>query len=156
MVGFEGDDFPLRIPLIKSDRMVVMEVEESVHYSLTDGAHEEWMYGNPNGGGTYRVGPFNRTLVDTMFHQLHCVRTMHKLLAEGGTEITDRHAQHCLRYLREEILCEANTTLEPGDFTTSNFTEKRAGATYVCRDWTQVYNEVEQNWAAWHKLQIEA
>ena len=138
--------------------MVMMEVEESVHYSLTDPeAHEEWMYGTPYGGGTYRVGTFNRTLVGTMFHQLHCVRTMRELLIEGGAQSgKDYHAQHCLRYLREEILCEANTTLEPGDFTTSNFTEKRAGAAYVCRDWTQVYNEVEQNWAAWRKLQIEA
>jgi hypothetical protein len=43
---------------------------------------------------------------------------------------TDHHAQHCLvlRYLREAILC-ANTTLEPGNFTPSNFTEKRA---HIC------------------------
>ena len=134
----------------------MMEIEESVHYSLSDPeANEEWMYGIPYGGGTYRVGTFNRTLVGTMFHQLHCVRTMRKILVEGAKGGTDHHAQHCLRYLREEILCEANTTLEPGDFTTSNFTEKRAGAAYACRDWTQVYIEVEQNWAAWHKLQIE-
>ena len=134
----------------------MMEIEESVHYSLSDPeANEEWMYGIPYGGGTYRVGTFNRTLVGTMFHQLHCVRTMRKILVEGAKGGTDHHAQHCLRYLREEILCEANTTLEPGDFTTSNFTEKRAGAAYACRDWTQVYSEVEQNWAAWHKLQIE-
>lgn len=119
----------------------MMEVEESVHYSLTDPeAHAEWMYGTPYGGGTYRVGTINRTLVGTMFHQLHCVRTMRKLLAEGDT-VTDHHAQHCLRYLREEILCEANTTLEPGDFTTSNFTERRTGATYVCRDWTTLCTE---------------
>ena len=136
--------------------MVMMEIEESVHYSLSDPeANEEWMYGIPYGGGTYRVGTFNRTLVGTMFHQLHCVRTMRKILVEGAKGGTDHHAQHCLRYLREEILCEANTTLEPGDFTTTNFTEKRAGAAYACRDWTQVYSEVEQNWAAWHKLQIE-
>ena len=136
--------------------MVMMEVEESVHYALTDPeAHEEWLYGTPYGGGTYRVGTFNRTLVGTMFHQLHCIRTMHERLVEGNQGGTDHHAQHCLRYLREEILCEANTTLEPGDFTTSNFTEKRSGAAYICRDWTQVYNEVEQNWAAWRELRIE-
>ena len=154
LVGFEGDDYPLRIPSIKPDHMVMMEVEESVHYALTNpGAYDEWMYGVPYGGGTYRVGTFNRTLVGTMFHQLHCVRMMHTLLVKGKA---DHHAQHCLRYLREEILCEANTTLEPGDFTTSNFTEERAGATYVCRDWTQVYIEVERNWAAWRKFRIEA
>jgi hypothetical protein len=146
-VGFEGDDLPLRLPLMKSDRMVIMEVEESVHYSFNDPeAYDEWMYGTPYGSGTYRVGALNRTLIASIFHQLHCIRSMHQLLVEGGPYF---HAQHCLRYLREEILCEANTTLEPGDFTTSNFTEKRAGATYLCRDWTQVYREVEQNWAVW-------
>ena len=138
----------------------MMEVEESVHYALTDPeAHEEWLYGTPYGGGTYRVGTFNRTLVGIMFHQLLCIRTMHERLVEGKQGGTDHHAQHCLRYLREEILCEANrpnTTLKPGDFTTSNFTEKRLGATYICRDWTQVYKEVEQNWAAWRELRIEA
>lgn len=147
-VGFEGDDLPLRIPLSKVDHMVMMEVEESVHYSLVNDpeAHDEWIYGTPYGGGTYRVGTLNRTLIVILFHQLHCVRTMGELLAEGGTY---HHAQHCLRYLREEILCEANTTLEPGDFTLSNFTEERVGATHVCRDWTHVYKEVEQNWAVW-------
>ena len=135
----------------------MMEVEESVHYSLTDPeAHDEWIYGTPYGGGTYRVGTFNRTLVGAMFHQLHCVRTLHELLVKGTQGGTDHHAQHCLRYLREEILCEANTTLEPGDFTTSNFTEKRTGDAYICRDWTQVYNEVEKNWAAWRNLRIES
>lgn len=130
--------------------MVTMELEESVHYSLNNPeAYDEWVYGIPYGGGTYRVGALNRALVVSKFHQLHCIRTMHKILVEGGPH---QHAEHCLRYLREEILCEANTTLEPGDFTTTNFTEKRAGATYVCRDWTQVYKEVEENWRVWRAL----
>ena len=83
LVGFEGDDLPFRIPSIDSDHKVMMEVEESVHYSLTGPeAHDEWMFGVqvPYGGGTYRVGTFNRTVVvSILFHQLYCVRTMHTL-----------------------------------------------------------------------------
>lgn len=139
------------MPLTKAHRIVAMEVEESVHYSLNaPEALDEWSRGTPYGGGTYRIGPLNRTAVCSLFHQLHCIRTLHTLLAKGSHgDASHHHAQHCLRYLREEILCDANTSLEPGDFTLSNFSEKRVEATYMCRDWNQVYNEVEHNWAVW-------
>ena len=152
------DDPPLRIPSIDSDHKVMMEVEESVHYSLTDPeAHDEWMFGVqvPYGGGTYRVGTFNRTVVVSIFISPALLRPHHAHTLVEGRRLPCA-MQHCLRYLREEILCEANTTLESSDFTALNFTEKGVGATYVCRDWTQIYNVVERNWAACRKLRIEA
>lgn len=118
----------------------MMEVEESVNYSLNDPeAYDEWMYGTPYGGGAHRVGAINRILVAVLFHQLHCIRTMYQLLVEGGPY---GHAEHCLRYLREEILWEANTTLEPGDFTTSNLTER--SDIYVPRVYKEVWRALCQ------------
>ncbi|KAG2114517.1 hypothetical protein DEU56DRAFT_905348 [Suillus clintonianus] len=37
-------------------------------------------------------------------------------------------------------------TLEAGDFTTGDFEQHRIGATHVCRDWGEIYDNVAVNW----------
>jgi hypothetical protein len=59
------------------------------------------------------------------------------------------HLHHCLNYMRERALCQADLTLEPGDFTQRNFAQDRVGATHVCRDWNAVISKVDDNWNDW-------
>jgi len=83
-----------------------------------------------------------------MMHQLHCLRALN--LAFGGSSvITDAHVQHCLNYIRQAVLCGADTTLENGDFTERDFDQKRAGETHTCRDWSRVYRAMRENWENW-------
>lgn len=39
-----------------------------------------------------------------------------------------------------------NLTLEPADVLERDFEAHRTGATHVCKDWRQYYEEIEKNW----------
>ncbi|THV07186.1 hypothetical protein K435DRAFT_581864, partial [Dendrothele bispora CBS 962.96] len=52
---------------------------------------------------------------------------------------------HCLMYLRQIFLCNADLTLEDGDFTGKNYTTQRIADTRKCRDWSTVARWVNQN-----------
>lgn len=60
------------------------------------------------------------------------------------------HSGHCLNFLRQAILCNCDTTLDPlvtvidrdGTMTTGT---DGLGVTHVCRDWSQVYAYVTEN-----------
>ena len=53
----------------------------------------------------------------TVFHQLHCLSYLaeHYQQGYGGVELTKEvahHTAHCFNYLRQGIMCSADTTLE--------------------------------------------
>lgn len=128
-----------------------MDFEESVHYplTLTDGFDDEWLYNLPFGTGSYRVTNEDGPIVTEIaaFHQLHCLRLFIRDMTSHNTSLG--HTRHCLNYLREGFLCEADTTLEPKEFFTKNATNYYNYPTRVCRDWTTVYNVMEDNWREW-------
>lgn len=53
------------------------------------------------------------------------------------------------------IMCQADLTLERGDFVTRNFTEDRMGEAHVCRDWNDVYEMLSLNWVNWYRYRHE-
>jgi hypothetical protein len=127
-----------------------MVVEESVHYPLLgEEAEDEWISNSPVGTGNLAYGSTHRSLYVAMFHELHCVRQIRRRLANPKGKIGIGHARHCLQYLREATLCQADTTLERGDFMKRNFTEEPIGATHICRDWTEVYTEIRAQFIDW-------
>lgn len=77
-----------------------------------------------------------------MAHELHCIGTLRDAMVEPkgeyGFNVTI-HAQHCLNYIRQWIMCSPDLTLEPFDPLKRNFALDKRGATHVCRDWTAVY-----------------
>jgi len=94
-----------------------------------------------------------RMFVVTMFHELHCLR-MFNAGYESKGHIVEGHLKHCLHYIRQMALCDADVTPEPagweekwnvGDDTGLN----REGATHVCQDFQSVFGAVENNWAEW-------
>ncbi|KAE9394590.1 hypothetical protein BT96DRAFT_886486 [Gymnopus androsaceus JB14] len=134
-----------------------MSVEETVHYSLTDPeAEKEWLYNSPWGAGSYRLesDSTNRGFFVVMFHQLHCLRRMRAYFTSEDPE-GPGHVQHCLSFLRSTSLCQADTTLERGDFMKQNFTVQRSGSTHVCRDWEYIYDKIGHNWLQWYRYTKE-
>ncbi|KAJ6617496.1 hypothetical protein B0H10DRAFT_1304391 [Mycena sp. CBHHK59/15] len=153
--SYVGDDFPPMLPGVELSETVKMVVEESVHYSLSPAAEAkaEWYTAFPDGVGTVRLGPHHRAFFVSMYHEIHCLQQFRDILVEQDVQYSNPkfrgHLHHCLNYLRERALCQADLTLEPGDFTTRNFAEDRIGATHICRDWTAVIEKVDANWSDW-------
>ncbi|KAI0043708.1 hypothetical protein FA95DRAFT_1563030 [Auriscalpium vulgare] len=146
----EGDDFPSHLPRkpAHSQRVQLLE-EESVHYGLTDPeAANEWQHYLPPGAGTLRYGPHQRAFGIAMYHEIHCLRYMRGEYASPA-QPDYKHIQHCLSLLRNAILCEADVTLEPGDFTQRNYTVERVGIAHECGNWEAVYDDATRSWIDW-------
>ncbi|KAJ7650624.1 hypothetical protein FB45DRAFT_21346 [Roridomyces roridus] len=147
--SYVGDDFPLMLPGVPLGDAVRMTVEESVHYSLRPEDRAAWYAAFPDGVGTVRLGSHHRTFFVSMYHELHCLQQFRDILVEPSPKVAWGHLHHCLNYLRERALCQADLTLEPGDFTKRDFSQDRVGATHICRDWTAVISKVDENWNDW-------
>jgi len=146
--SYVGSDYPERLPI--EAPLVKMVVEESNHYSLTDPeAFDEWLWTAPVGDNHIRLGPHKRMFAVAMVHELHCLRNLRVDIVKGWDKLEASrkiHEKHCLNYIRQWILCHADTTLEPGDWTKRNFTVERIGATHTCRDWRPVFDYIRDNW----------
>ena len=59
------------------------------------------------------------------------------------------HVEHCLNYLRQVILCHADTTVEPAHCMESDVGVEPAsngiGVVHTCKDWKAVNNFVQAN-----------
>lgn len=140
--------------------LVQMTVENSTHYPIQGpSAKSEWDSVYPRSYGFVRLGPNHRTMCVSMFHQLHCVEKMRLALNDPEDPIaTIPHLQHCMNFIRQMMLCAADTTLEPADEVVRDESGREVGTrasgvgvTHTCRDWTTVYETVEQNWDAWQE-----
>ncbi|KAI0781611.1 hypothetical protein BC629DRAFT_1520869 [Irpex lacteus] len=94
-----------------------------------------------------------------MYHQLHCLDVFrHSYVAAKAGALAfpgngtgfDHHINHCLSYMREMVLCAADTTLiHVWDLESTNrrgrYGASSIGTTHRCRDWTQVRKFVEEH-----------
>ncbi len=134
--GFIGEDYPMYYPLDIRD--VLLVPEDTVHYGITGSrADEEWQSLFPKGGGFVCLGPERRKFGLALYHEMHCLDRIRRGISKNDY---NQHIHHCINYLRQAILCEADTTMEPAAL--------RLGGQVVttrvqrmCRDWTQVYEE---------------
>lgn len=80
-----------------------------------------------------------------MYHQMHCLVAIQDGIR--GHKV-DGHVHHCLNYLRQMILCDANPTLERAveEFGTRAIDSRTER---VCRDWSKVYALAESNHREW-------
>ena len=93
-------------------RHVLLVPEDSVHYGIlgpyTDA---EWKSIPPPGGEFVQLGHRGRTFAIALYHQMHCLDIIRRAI---GDKSYTNHVHHCFNYLREAVLCEADTTIEPG------------------------------------------
>ncbi|KAG2035912.1 hypothetical protein BDR03DRAFT_983376 [Suillus americanus] len=137
-----GDDHPIELPL--DLEIVALTFEDSKYYS-TSGltAWSEWNLLDhfPEGHGFVRLGPNGRLFGVSMFHQIHCLQTIRLALINGP----NGHSGHCLNFLRQAILCNSDTTLDPVYINGSTAGSDGLGVTHICRDWSQVYAYIKEN-----------
>ncbi|KAJ7454054.1 hypothetical protein B0H11DRAFT_2070148 [Mycena galericulata] len=151
-VNYEANFLPLSL------RTVQLTIEDSVHYALY--SDEDWASLIPR-HGFIRLpvdGQDHEYFAVSMYHQLHCLNGFRRLtvaaIGNNQTQHNIDHAIHCLSYLRQTILCHADTALEParpadtvkGGKTQAVYGE---GTVHRCRDWTQVREWVEHNYLEW-------
>ncbi|KAG2157925.1 uncharacterized protein EDB93DRAFT_734307 [Suillus bovinus] len=153
--SYIGDDHPIKLPLDLD--VVALTFEDSKYYS-TSGltAWSEWNLLDhfPQGHGFVRLGPNGRLFGVSMFHQLHCLQMIRLALIDGPND----HSGHCLNFLRQAILCNSDTTLDPVYTNGSISGSDGLGVTHICRDWSQVYAYIEENqrgpWWVEHKAEM--
>ncbi|TFK68842.1 hypothetical protein BDN72DRAFT_841320 [Pluteus cervinus] len=152
--SYVGQDYPLEYPMGELD-IVAMTLQESVRFELNTNnplLESEWgtITNYPKGWGRVHLGPDDRVFNVVFYHQLHCVRQLQRAILDRNNTIAPReHVGHCLNYLRQTFLCEANPSLEEGDFWERDYEVDRLGDTLVCKDWTKAYEELEKNFERW-------
>lgn len=141
---------------------MALTLEDSRHYALdTPDAAAEYRSMYPGDDlGFVRLGPNRRFFGLVMYHQIHCLDSLREAIlgqghhggagaGAGRTKRDVEHAQHCLNYLRQGILCAADTTLEPEVVEGSQDVQEGLGVTRMCRDWGKVYDFVDNNYREW-------
>ncbi|KAI0797692.1 hypothetical protein C8Q75DRAFT_801618 [Abortiporus biennis] len=151
--SYHGFDHPDHFIVSDGLPTVELTVEESVHYGLSgDQADADWLSNSPLGVGHVHLGEISRLMGPSMFHEMHCIRSIRYAIASGtrkGPISSFGHIGHCFNYLRQAILCDADLTLEPGDAFQRDFTVDRVGMTHTCHDWRAMYGAVEKSYHMW-------
>jgi len=76
--SYEGTDISWKLPIELSE--AAMEIKSSV-LDLTDDA--QWAATVPPHQGRVRLGPSNRTFAVSMYHQLHCLNILRKVVVDA-------------------------------------------------------------------------
>ena len=90
--------------------------------------------------GFMSLGPDNRPFTLSLYHQLHCLDAIRVSFVLNGSDAA-WHVEHCLRYLRQVILCHADNTVEPAEWETLDDgrvvpSSTGIGVVHSCKDWT--------------------
>jgi hypothetical protein len=151
-VAYLGRDFPHTLPLPALDPVALTFESESAQYPVKGMASDlEWLFLTSANVGWARLGPSNRLLHPSYYHEIHCLRMLNQALFRVESPYTTMaHSRHCLHYLRVLTLCNADVVLEPVTrVNASVFEWDVAQATHTCRDWSALYNSMEKNWEDW-------
>jgi hypothetical protein len=142
-----------------------------------DATRKNWMALAPKGGGFLEVPAYasltlpppmhfdeferlrgKHTYVLAVFHQMHCLFHMQMYMDRlavqmraGNTTLDEKgliHNDHCFDYLRNAIMCTADTTLEgqiEGEDWDGEAGTDGTGGVHVCRSWDEVKGWAERN-----------
>ena len=133
-----GPDYPFEMPTGPVPT-VEMTFQESTRFDLSyNDSSDSWktLISDTYGVGYLHLGPFKHRFHSAAHHSLHCLN-----IFASGTRHNDpfiHHWDHCLMYMRQVFMCNADVTLEPGVSFTRNLTIDRLGVTRQCRDWKAV------------------
>jgi len=119
---------------------VAMRLEETKHYQMfsPEGIEETSNLLPPSG---YKTTLDGHTYTIAMFHQLECLRILRRDLK---APLQSDDAKNCMNYLRQSVLCHADTQLE-AVFIPSNMTSGALAVLpkdYRCRDWSKLFAQV--------------
>jgi hypothetical protein len=145
-------DRPNSIPTLLRPAALTVEWNDEEVYGLY--SDDDWLSLFPFGeSGFVTLGPNRKRFAVGMYHQLHCLDVFRVSYANakaramvwpGNGTGYDHHIEHCLVYMREMVLCHADSTLIPTMEGNSD-SASSIGVTHRCQDWTQLRNWVEDN-----------
>ncbi|KAH9852229.1 hypothetical protein C2E23DRAFT_826379 [Lenzites betulinus] len=138
--SYVGDDFPTELPGVRLPA-VGLTLAPLTEYFATE-ADDEWATVFPPHDGFTDLGPHNRTFTISMTHQMHCLDVFRVAFATGSQEYA-YHVGHCLSYMRQKILCIADTTLEAAivgldESGQLGYGSTGYGSVHRCKDWTEL------------------
>ncbi|KAH8809635.1 hypothetical protein DL96DRAFT_1562083 [Flagelloscypha sp. PMI_526] len=157
---WKGSDYPLEWPEAIHAPYASMSLRDTIRLPLNSSDSEtavQWltMAEAPGGHGRMRLGPHKRVFVLAWYHQMHCLWQIQvALLDRGNEDATAGHIRHCLNYLRQTFLCDANTALEQGDFMESiHDPENPVVSDAICKDWEFIHEKTVENQANFEQYQ---
>ncbi|KAG9222287.1 hypothetical protein CCMSSC00406_0006584 [Pleurotus cornucopiae] len=128
---------------------VYMNMENSVHYAFnTPEGAREWNASLPPNADRLRIGDSPQLFTISLFHQLRCLDIIRNGIAVFRSSKTpdppDALVHHCMNYIRQMIMCRANTDLES---VRSHVGPRVAVSetTHRCRDWTRTFYADDEN-----------
>ncbi|KAJ5180968.1 hypothetical protein N7492_004178 [Penicillium capsulatum] len=137
---------------------VFMEYNTTFSQAPSPESDAAWESLFPTGNGFVQhatIAPVSSGLV--VYHGLHCLNSLRIVyfaaidpkemhLPEEHSHLADPgHVQHCIDYLRQSLMCTADTNLEPvgeGEAGVTGY-----GYTRTCRDFNRVKKWASENWA---------
>ncbi|KAJ5790234.1 uncharacterized protein N7518_007245 [Penicillium psychrosexuale] len=144
-------DRPRELP-IKVRTIQAAFHDDPSHYGMEGiTATAEWNAIRPPGKGFVFLGEEHFAFDVSMWHQMHCLNHIRAVLVNGddGSD----HTAHCFHYLRQGILCAADTTLESGGtnmkLANGDKVATGGGTVHTCRDWRQVHDWMENQHKEW-------
>ncbi|ATY66303.1 hypothetical protein A9K55_001989 [Cordyceps militaris] len=147
LAGDRPRELPLKVRTIQAAFH-----DDPSHYGMEGiKATAEWNALRPPGKGFVFLGEERLAFDVSMWHQMHCLNHIRAVLVNGddGSD----HTEHCFHYLRQGILCAADTTLESGgtSMKLANGEEVATGVgtVHTCRDWRQIYDWMESQHKEW-------
>lgn len=150
-LAYLAGDRPRELPLKVRTIQAAFHDDHS-HYGMEGiTATAEWNAIRPPGKGFVFLGEERLAFGVSMWHQMHCLNHIRAALVNGddGSD----HTAHCFHYLRQAILCAADTTLEPGGtsmkLANGDKVATGGGIVHTCRDWRQVYDWMESKHREW-------
>lgn len=118
-----------------------MKILDTKRFQIVgNSSDDDWDSLFPQGYGFAFLGDDYQMFGVSMFHQFHCLHTIRQAIIDRDVY---GHAQHCLTYLRNTILCSADLTIEP------QFEPGKVdglGVNHQCRNWTAVYEWLDKNY----------
>lgn len=141
---------PSRVWDVSTNKKVRKATEDTVHYDLsTDFGNAEWASVFPRGGGLVHLGAKDEPFTVSMFHELRCLDIIgHEVVARLRARSASPPAplvEHCMGYIRQMILCRADTTLESAKASYGDHIVMK-GVVHTCNDWSAVYAAAEANY----------
>ena len=122
---------------------VLQLVEANQHYGMD--ADWEWETLLPASG--FQLDPTDKQQhFISVHHQIFCLNTLRKLYMNPGWEDDIKkqdRAHHCLNVLRQAVLCNGDTTLEPSHLELHSDGKEVAAASgmdvlHICRNWEEL------------------
>ncbi|TCD71628.1 hypothetical protein EIP91_007375 [Steccherinum ochraceum] len=145
--SYVGPDYPPALPLSVPKVLLASDASHRYQMDTPDGA-AEWASLTPGGDGLVYLGPERVPYTISMVHQLRCMNTLRQSILEDRSnpetaEPSDL-ARHCLNYLKQMMLCRADTYMETFQYDNSHGPIDLF-AMYECKDWGAVHEAIKEN-----------